>query len=75
MNHSMRPVHPVEMVNRVLVVTGLGLIALAGLWFLGGLSGLLPPAAIEAVGNPGLRINAAVAVAGCLLAAIGSRNL
>jgi hypothetical protein len=60
--------------DRILVVTGIGLIALAAAWFLGGLAGVLPPAALEAIGNPGLRINGGVAIAGCLLAAIGSRN-
>lgn len=50
---------------------GIVLLAIAALLFLGGLTGLVPVFETKVFGQSGLRGLASIAVAGCLLAAIG----
>ena len=56
-----------------MIRVGLALIALSGLYLLGGLSGLLP-LELEAVTWNNIRIVSGAMILGCLLAAVGYGN-
>jgi hypothetical protein len=58
--------------NKWLVVFGACVAAVSALWLLGGLAGLLPTQFVAVGGESGLRMIGSFAVAGCLLAAVGS---
>ncbi len=53
---------------------GVGMLLIAILLMVGGLLGLMPLTEITFLGQSGLRSIAGLAVAGCLLAAIGFRE-
>ena len=67
--------NPKHVLLRGLLLAGVTLLFPATIWLIGGLLGLLStdPAAIA--GFSGLRVIGSVAVAGCLLAAIGSADI
>ena len=58
--------------RRFLVVLGVTLIVSSVTWLVGGLAGFLPTDTIEFAGHSGLRAIGSIAVAGCMLGAIGS---
>ena len=60
---------------KCLLVAGVLLLVPAGTWLLGGFLGLLPTDLAAIAGYSGLRVIGSVAVAGCLLAAIGSADI
>lgn len=63
--------HAKNLIRRALRIAGIGLICLAAIWFLGGLTGLLPIDAAAFGGHSAIRGIGSIAVVGCLLAAIG----
>lgn len=58
--------------QKISIRSGLFLITLASVCFLGGLFGLLELESFAFGGSSGLRTLAGIAVAGCLLAAVGT---
>lgn len=58
-------------IRTLLRVAGLGMIAVAVVWFVGGTTHLLSMEAAAFGGHSALRGIASIAVVGCLLAAIG----
>ncbi len=56
---------------RTMAFVGIGMLLIAILLLVGGLLGLVPLTESAVLGQSGLRSIAALAVAGCLLAAIG----
>lgn len=59
-------------IRRALLVSGILLIGLSAIMFVGVLTHLLPADAIQIAGHSGVRGIGGIAVAGCLLAAFGS---
>ncbi len=58
--------------RRFLVVLGVTLIVPSLTWLVGGLAGILPTDFVAFAGHSGLRAIGGIAVAGCVLGAIGS---
>lgn len=58
--------------RRFLVALGVTLIVPSVTWLVGGLAGILPTDAVAFAGHSGLRAIGSIAVAGCMLGAIGS---
>jgi hypothetical protein len=58
--------------RRFLVALGVTLIVSSVTWLVGGLVGILPTDMVEIAGHSGLRAIGSIAVAGCMLGAIGS---
>jgi hypothetical protein len=58
--------------RRALWVAGILLLGLSAILLLGVLTGLLPAHALDIAGHSALRSIGSIAVAGCLLAALGS---
>jgi hypothetical protein len=58
-------------VRKVFAFGGIALLGISVLFFLGALFGVFDLQSLEVVGQTGIRTLAGVAVAGCLLAAIG----
>lgn len=58
--------------RRFLVVLGVTLIVPSLTWLVGGLAGILPTDFVAFAGHSGLRVIGGIAVAGCVLGAIGS---
>ena len=61
-------------IQKLCIFIGLLFLTLSGLIFLGVLIGLLELSQFEFIGHSGLRSVAALAVSGCLMAAIGLHN-
>jgi hypothetical protein len=59
---------------RWLLFVGVSLLVPAVLWLVGGMLNILPTDVAAIAGYSGLRVIGSVAVAGCLLAAIGSND-
>lgn len=59
-------------IRKTLLIVGIGLLVPSALWLIGGLLSLVPTDAAAFAGQSGLRSIGSVAVAGCLLAALGS---
>jgi len=60
---------------RWLLFVGVSLLVPAVLWLVGGMLNILPTDVAAIAGYSGLRVIGSVAVAGCLLAAIGSNDI
>lgn len=60
-----------NLIRRAFRIVGIGLICIAAIWFLGGLTDLLPIDAAAFGGHSAIRGIGSIAVVGCLLAAIG----
>jgi len=60
---------------RWLLFVGVSLLVPAVLWLVGGMLNFLPTDVAAIAGYSGLRVIGSVAVAGCLLAAIGSNDI
>ncbi|MEO8444688.1 MAG: hypothetical protein ABI567_06765 [Gammaproteobacteria bacterium] len=58
--------------GRIAVLVGIGLLAFSVVLFVGAVSGLIPAGWLASPGHSWLRTVGNVAVAGCLIAAIGS---
>ena len=63
-----------ELTRRVLIIVGLGLIALSAILLVARASQVLAGDLIAVAGHSGLREIGTVGVAGCLIAAVGSWN-
>jgi hypothetical protein len=59
---------------KALLLSGIAILALSFLLFLGCLVGILEFHSFSLFGNSGLRSLASIAIIGCLLAAVGSWN-
>ena len=62
---------PTSRVRQLLVRSGLAMLVPSGFYFALGLVGLVPTAFLAVGSSSGLRTVASIAVAGCILAAIG----
>jgi hypothetical protein len=58
--------------RKAMRVAGVGLVAVATTWLVGGLTGVWSIGSGALAGHSGVRTIGSIAVAGCLLAAIGS---
>lgn len=65
------PVNSKNQIRRAFRIAGIGLICLAAIWLLGGLTDLLPIDVAAFGGHSAIRGIGSIAVVGCLLAAIG----
>jgi len=61
-------------VRKALLFSGVTLLGLAAILWIGVLANLIPVAAIDIVGHAGLRGIGGIAVFGCMLAALGSND-
>lgn len=61
-------------IRKSIVIIGIGFLCISVLMFMGVLLGIVEFDQFELLGHSGLRTIAAIAVSGCLLAAIGFNN-